>query len=244
MAALGWGMELEQNAERKNRDIGRRDSLILSAHAAPVKVFPLIGLTDSNPQAAETCIQALLYYPQKRVKYSQSDVLDGGETRKRFQTDGETNQWPVLLGPWRASPAFSPSTAHSARSYWPCIWSPYWLVRSRPRRIALFSTGAAESHLHEEAVAVGSRRSMEQRDIFDLDPLAEWRVLRGHGAMFLYDSSEMVKACIRGRLVDPDNRLHIADFLHPDLGPLRLLGYSLDDYVAMLRILVLKEFFR
>ena len=59
---------------------------------------------------------------------------------------------------------------------------------------------------------------MEQRDIFDLDPLAEWRVLRGHGAMFLYDSSEMVKACIRGRLVDPDNRLHIADFLHLDLG--------------------------
>lgn len=80
------------------------------------------------------------------------------------------------------------------------------------------TTAHVSSHLHEEAVAVGSRRSMEQRDIFDLDPLAEWRVLRGHGAMFLYDSSEMVKACIRGRLVDPDNRLHIADFLHPDLG--------------------------
>ncbi|TIA69463.1 hypothetical protein D6C83_01378 [Aureobasidium pullulans] len=224
-------MELEQNAERKNRDLGRRDSLILSAHAAPVKVFPLIGLTDS------ACCRRNLHSSfallsskgiEQRVKYSQGDVLDGGETRKRFQTNGETNPWPVLLGPWRASPAFSPSTAHSARSYWPCIWSPYWLVRSRPRRIALFSTGAAESHLHEEAVAVGSRRSMEQRDIFDLDPLAEWRVLRGHGAMFLYDSSEMVKACIRGRLVDPDNRLHIADFLHPDLGPLRLLGYSLE----------------
>lgn len=85
---------------------------------------------------------------------------------------------------------------------------------------------------------------MEHHDIFDLDPLAEWRVLCGHGAMFLYDSGEMVKACIRGRLVDPDNRLHIADFLHPDLGPLRLLGYSLDDYVAMLRILVSKEVFR
>ncbi|THW67515.1 hypothetical protein D6D20_00498 [Aureobasidium pullulans] len=223
-------MELEQNAERKNRDIGRRDSLILSAHAAPVKVFPLIGLTDSNPQAAETCIQALLYYPQK--------VLNSGSNIRRatcWTAERQERGFRQMVKRIHGL-CFLVPDEHRQRSLPPPL--------TRPVRTGLASGLPIGFHLHEEAVAVGSRRSMEQRDIFDLDPLAEWRVLRGHGAMFLYDSSEMVKACIRGRLVDPDNRLHIADFLHPDLGPLRLLGYSLDDYVAMLRILVLKEFFR
>ncbi|THY21817.1 hypothetical protein D6D01_06382, partial [Aureobasidium pullulans] len=224
-------------------DIGSRDSLILSAHAAPVKVFPLIGLTDSNPQAAETCIQALLYYPQK-VLNSGSNVRRATCWTAERQERGFRQMVKRIHGLCFLVPG-----EHRQRSLPPPLTRPVRTglasglpigLRGRDlgNRVVLDRRGVVE------AVAVGSRRSMEQRDIFDLDPLAEWRVLCGHGAMFLYDSSEMVKARIRGRLVDPDNRLHIADFLHPDLGPLRLLGYPLDDYVAMLRILVSKEAFR
>jgi hypothetical protein len=59
-------------------------------------------------------------------------------------------------------------------------------------------------HLHVEVAAADLRRSMEQFDIFELDPLGAWRVLHGHGATICTTcGSELVKA-YKGRRMAAD----------------------------------------